>query len=104
VISDDLEMGAVAPLGTPGERALRTLEAGADLALFCHHLDAPRTARDEIVRAIDRGQLDGGAVRRSQVRLASLLGRFDGGRGPGGGAAAFGERVAELRELLEGTA
>lgn len=73
VISDDLEMGAVASTGTPGERALHALGAGCDLALFCHSLDAPRRARDTIVGALESGRLSPSSAVASQTRLAVAL-------------------------------
>lgn len=76
VISDDLEMGAVAGLGSPGERALRALSAGADLALFCHDLDVPRLARDEMAAALRSGRLEDTVVRASARRLAVLFARL----------------------------
>ena len=79
VISDDLEMGAVAT-ATPGERARRTFDAGSDLAMFCHDLEAPRRARDDLVRLLRRGELPGDRVLASQRRLSVLLGTFVGGR------------------------
>lgn len=99
VISDDLEMGALATFGTPGERAVRTLSAGADIALFCHHLDAPRIARDAIVRALETGSIDAGTVTRSLTRLASLLARFPGARAPSS-PAPFDDCVEALSDLL----
>lgn len=73
VISDDLEMGAVAREGSPGARALRALAAGCDLALFCHDLDVPRRARDELAAAAQDGRLDGRRVDDSVRRRALLL-------------------------------
>ena len=76
IVSDDLEMGAVAALGAPGERAVRALAAGCDLALFCRGLDAPRRARDEVAAALESGRLDAAALRSSVARQATLLARL----------------------------
>ena len=44
VVTDDLEMGAVASLDRDGAAAQRTIEAGCDLLLYCHELDLAETA------------------------------------------------------------
>ena len=68
VLSDDLEMAAVASTWGVGGAARRFLAAGGDLALICRSAEA----RDEAVAAIgediDRGALDlAQAVRRRQT-------------------------------------
>ncbi|MBP7148109.1 MAG: beta-N-acetylhexosaminidase [Acidobacteria bacterium] len=100
VVSDDLEMGAVARLGSPGELACRTLEAGADLALFCAGLDGPRRARDEIARRLARGSLDPSIVAHSGRRLAAVLAGYTGARGAPRPADSFQAAAARLDELL----
>ena len=43
VVTDDLDMGALAPWGGPAERALHSLATGCDAAALCHSWrDAPR--------------------------------------------------------------
>lgn len=81
VISDDLEMGAVADGTHPGERARRALAAGCDLAMFCQDLDAPRHARDRLAAAIEAGELPDDELGSKRQRLALLLARFPGARG-----------------------
>src|SRR5713226_9644367 len=68
VLSDDLEMAAVAGTwGIPGA-ALRFLSAGGDLALVCRRADARRETLAAIGRDIDRGALDlAPALRRRQA-------------------------------------
>jgi beta-N-acetylhexosaminidase len=44
VVSDDLEMGAVAPLDVQGAAAVRALEAGCDLLLYCRRLELAAAA------------------------------------------------------------
>ncbi|MDQ7006792.1 MAG: beta-N-acetylhexosaminidase [Acidobacteriota bacterium] len=75
VFSDDLGMGALAGCGDDGDRALAVLAAGADVALFCHDLDAPRRARDCLFRAIARGALDPSRLSRSAARVEKLADR-----------------------------
>jgi len=45
VVTDDLEMGAVAPLDHDGSAAVAAIDAGCDLVLYCKNLDLAETAR-----------------------------------------------------------
>jgi beta-N-acetylhexosaminidase len=51
VVSDDLEMGAVAPLDGDGRAAVAAVAAGCDLILYCSDLDRARRARRALVDA-----------------------------------------------------
>jgi len=51
VVSDDLEMGAVAPLDGDGRAAVAAIAAGCDLILYCSDLDRARRARRALVEA-----------------------------------------------------
>jgi len=51
VVSDDLEMGAVAPLDEEGSAAVRAVRAGCDLVLYCASLDRAERAATALVRA-----------------------------------------------------
>jgi len=77
VLSDDLEMNAVAgPEGVAGA-AVRFLTAGGDLALVCRGAEARRDAAAAIGAAIDRGALDLAAAvsrRRAVRRLVEAAG------------------------------
>jgi beta-N-acetylhexosaminidase len=70
VLSDDLEMAAVASLGGVGSAAVRFLTAGGDLALVCQSAESRREAVAAIGAEIDRGALDLAATtnRRRAVR------------------------------------
>ena len=50
VVTDDLEMGAVASLDRDAAAAIQTIEAGCDLLLYCHRLDLAETAVDALAR------------------------------------------------------
>ncbi len=106
IISDDLEMKAVAKERSPGRSALDTLRAGADLALFCGDLDAPRRARDDLSAAVDSGDLDPAVLHAGQRRLAKVLVAYPGGREnadrPGNEAREAYERaLRSLATLLD---
>src|SRR5216684_2447855 len=51
IISDDLEMGAIAALCPMGEAAVRTAAAGHDLLLVCHTAPAERAAYEAVLAA-----------------------------------------------------
>jgi beta-N-acetylhexosaminidase len=74
IVSDDLEMGAVAESCPIGEASLRAARAGHDLLLVCHTEPAQRQAAEALV----------GAYRSGGLRLADL--------------EAAAERVRGLRE------
>jgi len=44
IVSDDLEMGAVAPLDRDGDAAVRAMEAGCDLLLYCRRIELAEAA------------------------------------------------------------
>jgi len=53
VVSDDLEMGAVAPLDFDGRAAVAAVAAGCDLILYCSDLDRARRAHRALVDAAE---------------------------------------------------
>ncbi len=86
VVSDDLEMAAIAARFEIGEAAVRFLEAGGDLMLICHDLDRQRVAVAAVESALATGRLSETRLRASLDRLARL-----GGCLPGGGVRATAE-------------
>lgn len=96
VVSDDLEMGAVAPLDRDGRAATAAVAAGCDLLPYCSDLDRARAARDALARAAEesdrfRARLDDAA--RAVRRLAA---RWPRGRtDPAGWEAA----CRDLRDI-----
>ena len=83
IVSDDLEMGAVAESCPIGEAAMRAAGAGHDLLLVCHTESAQRRAADALVESYRSGALplaglEAGAERVRRLRLARSE-RFDPG-------------------------
>lgn len=76
-ISDDLEMSAIALHESVPDAAVQALAAGCDLLLVCKSLDLAKDVAGRIQKALDRGELDGRAVRESLQRIECLkrLGR-----------------------------
>ncbi len=83
VVSDDLEMGAVAETCPIGEAAVRAAAAGHDLLLICHTEGAQRAAARALVDAYGSGaqpqdELVAAAERVRQLHQVKSL-RFEGG-------------------------
>jgi beta-N-acetylhexosaminidase len=53
VVTDDLEMGAIAPLDPDGRAAVEAVTAGCDLVLYCKDLDRAGRAHEALLRAAD---------------------------------------------------
>lgn len=62
VITDDLEMGAIANHYSMQEAASRILEAEIDMALICHSLEKVETALESILSGLSDPALPGGAA------------------------------------------
>jgi beta-N-acetylhexosaminidase len=57
IITDDLDMKAMAKHYDKGEIPVRSLEAGADLLLYCNEPDSPPVAIESVVQAVATGRL-----------------------------------------------
>src|SRR5437762_1689334 len=75
IVSDDLEMGAVAETCPIGEATVRTAAAGHDLLLVCHTEPAQRAAAAALVEAYRSGRLAvaEGEAAAERVRRLRLL-------------------------------
>jgi len=73
VLSDDLEMSAVAGTWGVADAARRFLGAGGDLALICRGAEARDAAVATIERDIDRGALDPAPVERRRRAIRGLV-------------------------------
>jgi beta-N-acetylhexosaminidase len=72
VVSDDLEMRAIAGHQPAGRAAVATLAAGADLLLICADLHKAAEAYAAIQLAVDEDALDAALVRTAAERVAHL--------------------------------
>jgi beta-N-acetylhexosaminidase len=72
VITDDLDMAAVSQLYPPYECALRALDAGADILMFCNHPERAIAARSNILRAIRKKEISEKRIRASLKRIGKL--------------------------------
>ncbi len=72
VLTDDLEMGAIADHFPIGEAAWRTLAAGADLLLICHSWEQAWEARRGCEEALSRGLLSPKRLKEADHRIRLL--------------------------------
>ena len=83
IVSDDLEMGAIAELCPVGEAAVRATEAGHDLLLVCHTETAQRKAATALLDAYRARRLPQEDLEASVERIERLKSkrplRFEGG-------------------------
>ena len=76
IVSDDLEMGAIARASSLKDASVRALVAGADMVLICHSLDRALPARDACERALNDGQLRDTRLREAHDRVRRLKNGF----------------------------
>lgn len=76
VVSDDLEMKAIADNYSVEEAAVLGARAGVDLFLVCHHADVQRRAIEAVVRAVETGRIHPARIDDANARLDRLAARF----------------------------
>lgn len=76
VVSDDLEMKAIADHFAIEDVAVRALAAGVDMLLVCHSGELAWRAIDAIVRAVQDGRLSEHAFQAAAARVEAFAARF----------------------------
>lgn len=76
VVSDDLEMKAIADNYSVEDAAVRGALAGVDLFLVCHRADRQLAAIEALVRAVETGRVPRERIAQANQRLDALLARF----------------------------
>ena len=76
IVSDDLEMKAIADHYSIERAVVEGLEAGVDLFLVCHLASRQRSAIDAVVTALKSGRLTVERLEQSRARLALLESKF----------------------------
>jgi len=76
VVTDDLEMRAVAARYTPGQIAVGAARAGCDLLEFCKSHDGQVEAIEALVRACESGEIPFKDAEAAEARVRSLKDRF----------------------------
>ncbi|WP_095991092.1 beta-N-acetylhexosaminidase [Cystobacter fuscus] len=100
LVSDDLEMKAIAGHYSVEEAAVQGTLAGVDLFLVCHQADVQRRAIEALVRAVESGRVPRERIAEAHRRLARLESRF--AHGPEDRLATLGGE--EHRALAQGLA
>ena len=73
ILTDDLEMKAVADRFEIGDAAVRAVEAGCDILLVCKNLPVQIQAIDGLSRAIASGRISQDRLAQSRRRLELVL-------------------------------
>ncbi len=73
VITDDMEMGAVVEKLSVAEASLRAIQAGSDMILICEKEANFVAARDAIVEAVEKGELEVESLDRAGERIDRVL-------------------------------
>jgi beta-N-acetylhexosaminidase len=76
VVTDDLEMKAVADHFAIEEVAVSALRAGVDVLLVCHTAELARRAVDAIVHAVKSGAISEEILKAATARVAAFGARF----------------------------
>lgn len=79
ILADDLGMGAIARRYGPGEAAVATLAAGADMAMLCHDWSAVAPALAEVSEAYEHGRLKVQQTRASLKRIERVCSLAESG-------------------------
>ncbi|MGG7178258.1 glycoside hydrolase family 3 protein [Clostridium paraputrificum] len=72
VITDDLEMEAIAKNWDLGEAAIKSVEAGSDILLVCHTLENQQKVYNSVLQAVIDGKIDEKRIDESVERILSL--------------------------------
>jgi beta-N-acetylhexosaminidase len=106
IVSDDLEMKAVAKHWRPGEAAVRAAKAGCDILPLCAEVEAQVEAIEGLVRAIEAEEITFSSMDDACARVRRLKERFllpyvDPDPRVARLAAGAGERLALSQEIAE---
>jgi len=96
VVSDDLEMGAVAPLDADGEAAVRSIHAGCDLVLYCASLDRAERARLKLATRAGADPAFARRLRQAARRVERTAARWPAAAGD---ATAFDAARSDLQRI-----
>jgi beta-N-acetylhexosaminidase len=76
LVSDDLEMKAIADHYSVEEATVQGTLAGVDLFLVCHHADVQRRCIEALVKAVESGRVPRERIHQAHRRLDALAARF----------------------------
>jgi beta-N-acetylhexosaminidase len=76
IVSDDLEMGALAGMDAAGEAAVAAVAAGCDLVLYCRDLEKALRAGEALRREARSSSAMAGRLRAAAQRAEALARRW----------------------------
>ena len=76
IVSDDLEMKAIADHFSVERATVESLAAGVDYFLICHHAEVQRRSIEAVVAAVRSGSLSEARIDEATVRVEALVKRF----------------------------
>jgi beta-N-acetylhexosaminidase len=77
VITDSMEMKAIADNFGCGEAAVLAVEAGVDIVLACHTLPPQREMREALIRAVKDGRISEERIDQSVARIMALKDKYN---------------------------
>lgn len=72
IITDDMEMGAVANHYTFGDMAAKSIKAGADIVLICHEYEHMKEAYEGILKSVKNGDISKEELEASVSRIIKM--------------------------------
>jgi beta-N-acetylhexosaminidase len=72
IITDDMEMGAIAQRFGSAKAAVRAIQAGADMVLVCHTLSVQQESIDAVTQAVRDGKISEERIDQSVRRILKL--------------------------------
>jgi beta-N-acetylhexosaminidase len=76
VVSDDLDMGAITGLYSPGEAAVRAVKAGVDILLVGHSREGMLEVFDALTNAVKSGNISEEVIDSAVLRILTMKERF----------------------------
>jgi beta-N-acetylhexosaminidase len=75
IMTDDMEMGAIAKRFGSAKAAVRAIRAGADMVLVCHTLSVQKESIEAVTQAVRSGEISEARIDRSVRRILELKSR-----------------------------
>lgn len=76
VVSDDMQMKAIADHYGFDDAIVHAVNAGVDLIWLCHSVELQNRAIDVLIKAVERGQLNRERLEQASVRMDNVAARF----------------------------
>jgi beta-N-acetylhexosaminidase len=76
VVTDDMEMAAIADSHDTGEAAVKAIEAGVDLVLICHDEEKQFSAIEAVMKAVKKRRISEARIDQSLLRILQVKEKF----------------------------